>query len=423
MAQQEFKTPQDALAHYGKKGMKWGVRNEDKPTGGSAGSTDKPEPIDENAYSEAMKSFYSKKSDEDLQAEGQKKLEAQAEVSFPSKKEVKRNAKADRLEQQAAEMANLAEKTEAKRNALGKGVGNRIRRASLSADINSYRQYESDLKKQASQVRDGKLTDNQKVLLTVGAAAAIGGLALYGSSKYGDYKDGITPSTKKRLYDENKAQTDAEWRSLFGRDHDGEKSLGGFYTASQGGFFGGLKNQKAMDRPEFTIPKGTVFQRFSNHEEDSSQYGTTKGVYSTFLSNDKKMYGASGEFGSKKFVVNFKAEDEVRVPSLKTVLSHLQQVREKEYPDSPQHNTPEKIFTEYHGFSGGSWDSKTATRLFESLKSAGYSAIVDDMDAGYLGDLPVVFFGNAAPATSRPRGKNDTRTDSHGIMKLSNSYA
>jgi hypothetical protein len=27
---QEFATPQDALAHYGKKGMKWGVRN--KPT-------------------------------------------------------------------------------------------------------------------------------------------------------------------------------------------------------------------------------------------------------------------------------------------------------------------------------------------------------------------------------------------------------
>src|SRR4051794_32664681 len=33
MRQQEFASPEEALAHFGKKGMKWGVRNEEEPVG------------------------------------------------------------------------------------------------------------------------------------------------------------------------------------------------------------------------------------------------------------------------------------------------------------------------------------------------------------------------------------------------------
>lgn len=52
MIQQAFASPEEALAHYGKKGMKWGVRNEDEPVGrDSAGriapTADKPVGRDE----------------------------------------------------------------------------------------------------------------------------------------------------------------------------------------------------------------------------------------------------------------------------------------------------------------------------------------------------------------------------------------
>src|SRR4051812_32126398 len=33
MIQQAFASPEEALAHYGKKGMRWGIRNEDEPVG------------------------------------------------------------------------------------------------------------------------------------------------------------------------------------------------------------------------------------------------------------------------------------------------------------------------------------------------------------------------------------------------------
>jgi DNA-binding transcriptional MerR regulator len=422
VADKEFETPQDALAHYGKKGMRWGVRNEDKPKGSDrSGSSEKPKESSSGDISKAMDSFYGKKDPADLQAEGQKKLEAQAKQSFPTRgaaREAKRADRADKIETKVAELDNQLAGLQRQRDNLSPGARTALKRMNLNSQINQTQAIRDDLQKKADQIRAGKLTDNQKTLIALGSAVAVTGLAVYGHRQYTLHKAGITSKDQKRLLEDNLSKTSDEWRTLFGDDHAFTKS-GSHLTAGSGGFYVGLTNKKALSRPEFTIPKGTIFQRLSDHQEDSSDYGKVKGAYATFLNNDKKLYGASGEFGGKKYTVNFQAKGDVKVPNLTTVLAHLKQIEKAKNPDV----TDETVFSLYHSMAGGSWSNPTARSLFDSLRTFGYGAIVDDMDAGYLGDLPVVFFGDAQPATSRTRTSLDKLMDSIGVLNTSGKYA
>lgn len=424
MANQEFKTPQDALAHYGKKGMHWGVRKEDEPGGDSGGKASRPKEESVHDLGKVMDEFYSKKSPEELKAEGQKKLKEQAaNQDFPPKgaRQQRRDRKAEELENRAAEVDAIVTDLKTQRDALAPGFRTAYKRSALKSDIKTGENARDGLQNKAEKLRAGKLTNEQKLLIGAGALAATAVLATYGQRQYALHQAGMTSAAKKRAAAETHAANTEQWRTLFGEHHD-FKPAASHLTASNSSFFSGLTNKKALDRPEFTIPKGTEFQRLSNHPEDSSEYGKVKGAYASFLQNDKKLYSASSEFGNKKYAISFQAKDDVRVPTVSTVLAHLKQIKEQEFPGSPN-NTPEKIYQEYHSMSGGSWSDSTSMKLFSSLKQFGYSAIVDDMDAGYLGDLPVVFFGDAEPATATPRPKNASLRDSVGVLKLSGKYA
>ena len=420
MGNQEFKTPQDALAHYGKLGMHWGVRNDGKPGSSRGPAAQKPKPIDVEAFKKGSDEFFKTKSKADLIADGKKKHQEQIDNPFPSRKDEKRQAKADVIQKQANTFGENAATLEAKRDALGGGVLNSVRKASLNSQIAQARQIEADLNKQADQVRNGKLTDNQKLLIGVGAAVAVGGLALYGNKKYNDHKHGLTSDKKQELHAVNHAKTNEQWRSIFGKDHPSQKASG-YYTATNGlmGFHHTLTTKSAWDIPEFTIPKDTVFQRLSNNPEDVSEYGNGRGSYATFLHNDKKMYGASSEFGMSKYTINFHPKEDVRVASLGTVMSHLAMI--KEHETGIKYNES-NLSQEYYNMAGGGWKQGTSVKLLDSLKSAGYGAIVDHMDAGFMGDLPVVFFGDAHRGTATPRTSADHYVDNSGLLKVGAQY-
>lgn len=426
MSNQEFETPQEALAHYGVKGMKWGIRRKDK-SGGDVSSKSsekvKKEPLD--ALKKGTEDFYKTQDPAKLQAEGQKKLEAQANQSFPTKeaaKQIKREAKAEKIEEAASKFDEAARKAETARDAIDPGYNplKRYERSLLKNEVKLNDQFRDDLLKKADQVRAGKLTDDQKKLIAAGAVVAVAGLALYGNRQYNLRQAGVTRDVKKSLIEENRRKSNDEWNTLFGEDAGFTSTS--YISSKSTNFYGGLTSGKAFDRPEFKIPSGTVFQRLSNHPEDSSEYGVAKGAYATFLSNDKKRYGSSIEFGSKKYTVNFTAKGDVRVPDHQTVLSHLKRIKDQDFPNSPE-ITPKKLGEIYHVMAGGSWSDPTSRKLFDSLKKSGYSAIVDDMDAGALGDLPVVFFGEANVATSTSRTSVDKSRDSVGRLKLTGKYA
>lgn len=341
----------DFLAHYGIKGMKWGVIRSDPSGGKKAGSSVDGEFSDERV-AKALSDFYKTKSSEQLNAEAQVKLRAQADRVHAHKPESDKSSDTDAFQEKLV---------------------------------------------------PGGYTRNQKIAIGVGAAVTVGLLG-YTAHKTVFARQG----TARAL--------ESEWSGLFGTKADVSRERAGEFHGSS---FGGLKNGKALDRPGFTIPKSTTFQRLSGHAESGADYSS--GTYATFLSNDKRVYGRSEEFGTKKYTLQFKATEDIRVPSTKTVLDTLR----KNMTESNNGVVPrdQDVMFSYHSMSGGEWKSSNSQRLIESLKKQGYSAIVDDMDAGYLGDLPVLFFGETRSVKAKKRSMLDYAMDYNAALPLLQTYA
>ena len=371
---------EDFLAHYGVKGMKWGVRkSRDVSVGVKSSGPKKVEPSD---YGAAFDDFYKGKPKSEIQHEGQKKLNAQATASFPSSKKP-----------------------------------------------DSKTQTKSD---EESTLRKG-LTTEQKVLIGVGAAAAAGVLIYYGKQKYDLNvleKASAEAAKKKQASDLQFAQTKAlkavtreetasEWSRLFSGSSFTDAKLEERPPGLYDGFYLGLRSKKALERPGFTIPQDTVFQRLSDNTETGEGYAA--GAYSTFLTNDKAKYGGSPEFGEKAYAISYRAKGPVKVPSTKTVLDTIKSIK-KNADGSPLSDS--QVVSLYHEMSGGDWKTHpTGSKLIGSLKKAGYSAIVDDMDAGYLGDLPVVFFGEATNVTANRRAVGAFEADRRRAVPVAKVYA
>lgn len=347
---------EDYLKHYGVKGMRWGVRKDDIRSAGRVAKTvattaaDGVKKTSTVSYGNAMSSFYSKKSAAELQAEGLRNHKLQDSVKFPSKK---------------------------------------------GSSVDPPDAY-SDLDKTPAK----GLSTKQKVAIGVGAAATVGVLAYYGAKKYEDAKMdslGLRTKDKKILRDETRKATEEQWTALFGETPTFRPD------EEVRGFCQGLKNQKALNRPEFTIPEGTVFQRLSSSKETGEGY--SRGAYSTFLKNDNERYSASVEFGWKPYTINYKAKGPVKVPSTTTVLDTLKKVMVENSGTTPSDS---EVIEKYHKeISGNTWRTPEASKLIKELKKAGYSALVDDMDAGYMGDLPLVFFGETQEVTTTDRTGDD----------------
>lgn len=127
---QSFASPGEALAHYGKKGMRWGVRNEDKPPG-------------------------------------------LASSPRAEKKQEKRDSKAAMLRSTAAKTDIRVKELDTEISALPtKGVGNYYKKAGLMQQKAEAVKRRDDLNTAADAVEAGRLTSNQKKLLVGGVVAA-----------------------------------------------------------------------------------------------------------------------------------------------------------------------------------------------------------------------------------------------------------
>lgn len=156
----------------------------------------------------------------------------------------------------------------------------------------------------------------------------------------------------------------------------------------------GFIQESSFLQEEFTLPVGHVFRRISTREEDSFRQAT----YATSNLSDFNRYVAGFRQekgpGAKFYETTFKATQEIKVPSLtKTLDVFHAAANEKQIGPTPY--TREETMKMFTKMSGGAWNDPIAERFFKRLSDEGYSAIVDQMDAGVIGDAPLVLFNSA----------------------------
>lgn len=292
---------EDFLAHYGVKGMKWGVRKADDSSGYSKG--------------------------EYVKALGKRTKQTPKEVE--------------------------------------------------KALIESFDKSYSKLDPSTEEPRKG-LTPTQKKALIAGGIAALaiaGGVVAYKAGAFDDIqvnlinrKHGLDVKGLTRPNPPFTAETGQGW---YGREY---------------------LRPSSFDRPEITLPRGHEFFRLSTYPE--STFNLNDGTYMTSSQDDFLRYVRNfrGELGGKKLhKIAFAAEKEMRFPDTTTTLNALREVmetREKKFV------TSEDVMYNYNKFSGGKWsDSDPVVSAFKkALISKGYAGIIDEMDAGVMGELPMVLF-------------------------------
>jgi hypothetical protein len=326
------------LAHYGVKGMRWGVRREDAALGGFHFRSSSP------------------LSDDDSSSDA---LSAKWRAVQPPKKELSSSQRAKSAEQNMKKFS-----------------------AKFDASVSP-----SDPSAEVVAEKKG-LSANQKRALKIGIGVLAVG-ALVGYAHYAGrqelLKEGVDPKNVGKVMSYNKKKTFSMLKTWPGENYITDLS---------------------HDRPEFELPAGHIFHRISRVPEGSFDHKT----YSTHDIHDFNRYvvGFRGELGTDKlYHVTYRANEPVKVPRLGTVLETLKEVMSKDDPTI----TPETVHQHYRRMSGGDWDSPQAHGLFDALRSKGYSAIVDEMDAGVIGDTPLVVFAkNLSEKISTPMTSDDYRT-------------
>lgn len=243
----------------------------------------------------------------------------------------------------------------------------------------------------------------KKQLAYVGAGAAVAGLLTYAviKSRAGD----DSPIEPGGPIDPN------TWLNMVNRSKQDTWSTGYIKDSS-------------YDMPDFELPAGHRFQRMSQHAEDSYNRAT----YMTHNANDHARY--MNEFsrtGDRKNmnVITMESKEAIKVPNLTKRLRAMQEVLTEDlgYDKSLGYEAaPSDAKRVYQDLSGGSWSDNRASRFFDNLSKKGYSAIVDDMDAGVIGDSPLVAFRPEAfkPKVSTPVTERMFKQADKALRELNN---
>lgn len=333
----------EELAHFGVKGMHWGIHKKEDPTGNGSpsGPNDTASKKAKAAENDATKAY----------------------MAVKTKPKNKHEA--------AAALAENQKKFHAKAN------------GSIVVEEHS-----------------GKgLTPAQKNALIKGAigVAAVGGLVAL--SYYGN---------KQNL------QFIEDLKGLAGKSIDKDTFLKGVAKSKTKTWgFEGFIQDSSFQRQEFTLPAGHTFHRITTRVEESFNPGT----YATHNIEDFHRYVTAfrGEkLGLELHHTTFKTTEPLKVPSLTTVLETL---REHMGPDT----THEEALGKYNSWSGGQWNSLMQQGFFEALGKKGYGAIVDEMDAGVIGESPVVVFAkHLTSKVAEPLTQSLIDTAESSLIELAN---
>jgi hypothetical protein len=328
------------LAHHGVKGMHWGIRKKDESSGSRP-----------------------KKSPEETANENRNTKEYMAAADKARRKKVT----------PAQAKKNLAD--------------------NHTKFLSKFEASEDDSKKGLSPEQKAAL---KKAAVGVAVVGTLAALAYYGNKQgvFDKFKpDGgvlYNPDTIKGM--SGKPVSVAQYR------HNVSMSTASTWRQGAGA---GYITKESFARPEVTLSAGHTFHRISKSAESSF----SKFTYSTTSTEDFNRYATSfagipHNYTEALHHVTWSTTKDFKVPSLHTVLETAHEVlkSESDLPDSMK--TREYALKWYTALNGSSWNTQRADTLFSALKEKGYSAIVDEMDHGVQGDLPLVIF-NTEGLTSK----------------------
>jgi hypothetical protein len=203
-----------------------------------------------------------------------------------------------------------------------------------------------------------------------------------------------------------KAKTGKELPVIPGEPVDTNTWIDLVTRSKQDAWSTGFLKDSSYDMPDFELPAGHTFQRMSQHAED----GYSRATYMTHNAKDHARY--MHEFGmtgnrAKMNLITMESKEPIKVPSLSKRLKAMQEVMTEDLGYDTKlgyEAAPSDVKRVYQNMSGGDWNDNRAFRFFDNLGKKGYSAIVDDMDAGIIGDSPLVAFRPEAfkPKVSTP---------------------
>lgn len=293
-------TREEALAHFGVKGMRWGVRNED-----DISSFSKKE------YGQILANQPSKNKVEAAKSIGQHKLKMQAKFESND--------------------------------------------PNLKTPI----------------TKKGWRPTKKQVAVAATGAAFVG---LIAASYYTKDKSNLSISNISDLA--GKRCTVDDFKAL--REGSIQRTLGTFGFTPQ-----------SWDRPELSFPPGHVFHRISMTAETA--FGP-KGTYCTTSKKELARYLATTEYGRPgDHFITWTSTRETKVPNLSTVVKTAQKALSE---TSSKRVSKKQALKWFVLQSGGSWDGNDPliSRFFDKLKEQGYSAIIDETDAGIYAENPLVWF-------------------------------
>ena len=340
------------LEHHGVKGMKWGVRNDDKPSKRSKTQVNNLKTLTKKT-----------KVTRDLDSEFDK-----ASTSI-KKKLARKNVDPDLLRD----------------------------KYELPPD----------------QVPKKKLSKNQKLAIGIAAgvigAAAIGYIA-YRSGSLDSFLNKNIPAKQPKNYFLNDAAL-AESRAAWSRSNP-ELALAnkkyGILEKTRVKAYGSQVNGLTLNWDnEVSLPSGSIIKRISSKAEKNVR---TSGFFGTFLENDTASYKAvlpvfwkNWEVGDAReggYINHYKASKPIKAPSGKTsvelfkrlLLSSPEVARAIGTDPKTIHQMSETGFSELlRGLSPSFADPNDlfANAYFKTLKASGYNAVIDFNDAGALGKTPL----------------------------------
>ncbi|QEQ93507.1 hypothetical protein SEA_GIRLPOWER_8 [Streptomyces phage GirlPower] len=179
-------------------------------------------------------------------------------------------------------------------------------------------------------------------------------------------------------------------------------------------------HESSWKREEFTLPAGHEFHRLSKQAETEFRGAT----YATHSPEDYHRYVAQfrQELGGNLHHVTFQADEDIRVPKLSTTLQALKDALVGDKKEFNAWYTDERLIAKYQELSGGSWSDDHAKGMFDNLRKKGYGAIVDEMDAGVIGETPLVIFARelVGKKSSEPLTKSDIDFAESSLIELEN---